>query len=265
MMTQVIERLTGEALLAKIKELGDVSKQELVFKCGYYRPLEEGEEFPNDLLTEGYKLDFTGFYESLLEAKGIDLENQPPAPKVIGEWTEADISGWWGENRINPVETFGDDWDLVHKHMILKELTLMRAWHGMNADKAKQRGDENTEAGWKRDYDKINDIIERVEGIGYGENDFNYKPYEEKQAADPYLSGISDDSLEVLKHFGGEAPKLLNDYSCAVEDALIEQVKRVKELSERIQQLTGETPYANNEAIIKESVQSLKDEMRKAN
>ena len=44
--------------------------------------------------------------------------------------------------------------------------------------------------------------------------------------ADSYLSQISDQSLEVLEHFGAEAPYLLNQYACAVEDALIEQVQR---------------------------------------
>ena len=45
-------------------------------------------------------------------------------------------------------------------------------------------------------------------------------------ARDAYLSQISDESLEVLEHFGAEAPNLLNNYACAVEDALIEQVQR---------------------------------------
>lgn len=44
--------------------------------------------------------------------------------------------------------------------------------------------------------------------------------------SDSYLSQISDESLEVLEHFGAEAPQLLNTYACAVEDALIEQVQR---------------------------------------
>lgn len=46
------------------------------------------------------------------------------------------------------------------------------------------------------------------------------------EASDSYLSQISDVSLEVLEHFGSEAPALLNNYACAVEDALIEQVGR---------------------------------------
>lgn len=49
---------------------------------------------------------------------------------------------------------------------------------------------------------------------------------EASQSVDSYLSQISDQSLEVLEHFGAEAPYLLNQYSCAVEDALIEQVQR---------------------------------------
>ena len=50
-------------------------------------------------------------------------------------------------------------------------------------------------------------------------------------AADAYLSQISDESLEVLEHFGAEAPQLLNTYACAVEDALIEQVQRGQSMS----------------------------------
>ena len=51
------------------------------------------------------------------------------------------------------------------------------------------------------------------------------------KASDAYLSQISDQSLEVLEHFGAEAPVLLNQYACAVEDALIEQVRRTQALN----------------------------------
>ena len=51
------------------------------------------------------------------------------------------------------------------------------------------------------------------------------------QVSDAYLSQISDASLEVLEHFGAEAPVLLNQYACAVEDALIEQVQTVQSQS----------------------------------
>ena len=55
--------LTGSDLLAKVKELGDASKSELVRACGYVSTKKDGSE----------RLNFTAFYEALLEAKGMNL------------------------------------------------------------------------------------------------------------------------------------------------------------------------------------------------
>jgi hypothetical protein len=55
--------LTGSDLLAKVKELGDVSKSELIRSCGYVSTKKDGSE----------RLNFTAFYEALLEAKGVSL------------------------------------------------------------------------------------------------------------------------------------------------------------------------------------------------
>ncbi|MFO7628659.1 MAG: AbrB family transcriptional regulator [Prochlorococcaceae cyanobacterium] len=55
--------LTGSDLLAKLKELGDVSKSELVRSCGYVSTKKDG----------GERLNFTAFYEALLEAKGLSF------------------------------------------------------------------------------------------------------------------------------------------------------------------------------------------------
>ena len=55
--------LTGTELLAKVKELGDVSKSDLVRSCGYVSTKKDGTE----------RLNFTAFYEALLEAKGMNL------------------------------------------------------------------------------------------------------------------------------------------------------------------------------------------------
>ena len=54
---------TGPELLAKVKELGDVSKSELVRECGYLSTKKDGSE----------RLNFTAFYEALLNAKGVSL------------------------------------------------------------------------------------------------------------------------------------------------------------------------------------------------
>jgi hypothetical protein len=55
--------LTGSELLAKVKELGDASKSEIVRASGYVSAKKDG----------GERLNFTAFYEALLEAKGFEL------------------------------------------------------------------------------------------------------------------------------------------------------------------------------------------------
>ena len=55
--------ITGPELLAKVKELGDVSKSDLVRECGYVSTKKDG----------GERLNFTAFYEALLNAKGVNL------------------------------------------------------------------------------------------------------------------------------------------------------------------------------------------------
>ena len=55
--------LTGSELLAKVKEVGDVSKTELATQCGYTKTKADGST----------RVAFTAFYEALLTAKGINL------------------------------------------------------------------------------------------------------------------------------------------------------------------------------------------------
>lgn len=55
--------LTGPELLARVKELGDASKSDLVRECGYVSTKKDGSD----------RLNYTAFYEALLEAKGMNL------------------------------------------------------------------------------------------------------------------------------------------------------------------------------------------------
>ncbi|MFM7312074.1 MAG: AbrB family transcriptional regulator [Cyanobium sp.] len=55
--------LTGNDLLTKVKEFGDASKSDLVRAAGYVSTKKDGTE----------RLNFTAFYEALLEAKGVSL------------------------------------------------------------------------------------------------------------------------------------------------------------------------------------------------
>jgi hypothetical protein len=60
---KALTMLTGPDLLAKVKDLGDASKSDLVRSCGYVSTKKDGTE----------RLNYTAFYEALLEAKGMNL------------------------------------------------------------------------------------------------------------------------------------------------------------------------------------------------
>jgi AbrB-like transcriptional regulator len=62
-MLQTKGMLTGTDLLTKVKELGDAGKSEIVRACGYVSSKKDG----------GDRLNFTAFYEALLEAKGVEI------------------------------------------------------------------------------------------------------------------------------------------------------------------------------------------------
>ena len=77
--------ITGPDLLAKVKELGDVSKSELVRECGYLSTKKDGSE----------RLNFTAFYEALLNAK-----------VMLHLWVKV-RQGWTNDNRL--LRRFGMD------------------------------------------------------------------------------------------------------------------------------------------------------------
>lgn len=55
--------LAGPELLAKVKELGEVSKSELGRECGYVSTIKDGS----------VRFNFTAFYEALLNANGVNI------------------------------------------------------------------------------------------------------------------------------------------------------------------------------------------------
>ncbi len=56
--------LIGKDLLQKVKELAHLSKRETAKACGYYTLTQAGQ----------MRVNLSGFYDALLEAKGIILE-----------------------------------------------------------------------------------------------------------------------------------------------------------------------------------------------
>ena len=76
--------LTGSDLLAKVKELGDVSKTDLATACGYVTDKKDG----------GQRVNFTAFYEALLSAKALNLVAVLPASaKAAASSTTPKVQG----------------------------------------------------------------------------------------------------------------------------------------------------------------------------
>ena len=74
--------LTGSDLLTKVKEQGDASKSDLVRAAGYVSTKKDGSE----------RLNFTAFYEALLEAKGVSLGEGGGNGKGQG-WPQLELCG----------------------------------------------------------------------------------------------------------------------------------------------------------------------------
>ena len=90
------EPLVGGDLLGKIKELGDVGKSDLVRACGYSSKKLDGSE----------RLNFTAFYEALLEAKGIEASSNASDHEDVEEPT-VDYDALWSYFK----EGGGDIWN----------------------------------------------------------------------------------------------------------------------------------------------------------
>ena len=53
-------------------------------------------------------------------------------------------------------------------------------------------------------------------------------------------NGVSETSLEVINHFGADAPAVLNDYACQIEDALITTNQQLTEAVGLLQEMSNE-------------------------
>lgn len=64
-----IETLTGEDLVKKVKELGNLSKEEKARACGYYTVTKNGIE----------RVNMMKFLNALIDAEGIELDGKQSA------------------------------------------------------------------------------------------------------------------------------------------------------------------------------------------
>lgn len=113
--------LTGEDLINKVKELGNISKEEKAKLCGYYTVTKNGIE----------RVNMMKFLNALIDAEGIDLDNTSNADRRGGRSASYRITVQTNGNLLigaaytkqlglNP----GDEFEIVlgRKHIRLQQV-----------------------------------------------------------------------------------------------------------------------------------------------
>lgn len=116
-----IEPLTGEALLKKVKELENLSKEEKAKECGYYTVTKNGVE----------RVNMMKFLNALIDAEGIELDSASNANGRGGRSASYRISvqsngnlligsAYTKQMNLRP----GDEFEITlgRKHIHLKQL-----------------------------------------------------------------------------------------------------------------------------------------------
>ena len=65
-MSKNNQALTGEALVQRVKELDDLSREEKAKECGYYTVMKDGSE----------RVNMMKFLNALIDAEGIDIDSR---------------------------------------------------------------------------------------------------------------------------------------------------------------------------------------------
>ena len=69
----------------------------------------------------------------------------------------------------------------------------------------------------------------------------NYSQTSQGITEDQLLAnGVSQTSIEVIQHFGADAPAVLNDYACKIEDSLITTNQQLSEAVSLLQEMSAE-------------------------
>ncbi len=116
-----IEPLTGEELIQKVKELGNLSKEEKAKVCGYYTVTKNGIE----------RVNMMQFLNALIDAEGIELDGTPKADGRGGRSASYRItvqsngnlligSAYTKQLGVKPGDEF--EINLGRKHIHLKQL-----------------------------------------------------------------------------------------------------------------------------------------------
>ena len=169
------QKLTGADLINRVKELGDVSKTDLVLTCGYVRAYQEdGTPIPA----------FAEFYEALLDAKGLTDEDIQKMPDTQEEDEVILVNGKTIEDFHNAVvDSIGEtrkllpyNMPVVDKVCVITQLAALLTHHQRMVQDLEQEGADTKS--WMDDIEKLDTCIRLMLSIYLGEDDHWYRDLE---------------------------------------------------------------------------------------
>ena len=86
------------------------------------------------------------------------------------------------------------------------------------------------------------------------EQQYVQKQIQSDKIPEIFMKLLSQESFEVMEHFGMDTPRLLNQYCCAVEDALVEQMKKAIDYKEKCIALSDEVKRLKDLIAIEDSL-----------
>ena len=91
---------------------------------------------------------------------------------------------------------------------------------------------------------QYNNLVQPISQPGIGNNQAYYNGYSQTSpeiSRDQLLAnGVSEASLEVIDHFGADAPAVLNAYSCNLEDSLVQTNQQLEQAVGLLEELANE-------------------------
>ena len=251
------EKLVGQALLDKVRSIPKNDRWLLAVQCGYTMGIDEDGETLAD--TEGFKAAYLAVAEKTEESSS-DMYT-----RICQKYRDANMHA--GEISAQ----------FIDKIVAFYIISNLEGYHKRVAEA------ENTTdpAAWQSDARKLSNIKDQLARIEIGDNDFltevaeSLNPTKSEGIVKPesvhitlsdevrnesFVKGLSEESIEVIEHFGPEAAHLLNKYSCSLEDALMVLVNQLKEKDAKIEDLEENAAAMNKMLTDPETLRKYTDQ-----
>jgi len=155
--------------------------------------------------------------------------------------------------QLQYLKNFKHDKPVVDKVSALLALDRIK---GVAKQCAAEADDKEAKDFYSERTEFITDIISRVKGLLISDTDPCYFDYVDEARVKTIMS---EKSLDVIDHFGIEAPAKLNEYSIALEDVLIDVTERLVAAKQELAELKAEDYDVKEIKEITEKISECKD------